>query len=95
MKNAILALTQTSAVNVQADVMGLLRSILLTWLSRSQAVRLLMLSLPNVTEQVRRITWLCSLHRCLLLRAVAQTSLYFCSHQADRRDCPHYGLEYL
>lgn len=53
LRNALLALTTTAAVNVQADVVGLLRAVLLAWLHRSAAARQMMLSLPNVSEQVR------------------------------------------
>jgi len=45
-------IAQVSSINIQADVLQLLRGILVTWLPRSELIRGVLLQLPHVTPQV-------------------------------------------
>lgn len=45
-------IVQVSSINIQADVLQLLRGILVTWLPRSELIRGVLLQLPHVTPQV-------------------------------------------
>lgn len=44
---------QVSSITIQPEVLHLLRSLLVTWLPRSELIRSVMTSLPHVTPQVR------------------------------------------
>lgn len=44
---------QVSHITIQAEVLGVIRQLLASWLPRSDAVRGVLLQLPHVTPQVR------------------------------------------
>lgn len=48
---------QVSSITIQAEVLQLLRQILVTWLPRSEAIQGVLLQLPHITPEVR-VVWL-------------------------------------